>query len=233
MQFIGELYARRMIRTWLRDRPEGWELTSGAWSPFYFMFREVPFFPSLFDYSINALVSLVRDMQQTGRIDVLVGVASTGIPLGAGVALRTSLALGFTRKVSGVRTLSDLDSSSRAWGDHALVEGRFEDGMRYILVDDVMTGGASKQLARRQVDTEARRRGVELLYCGTIVVVDRGYPGHRAEELGVRAKHRLYDELDQILAFGGTQREVEVMKRYLEEPGNFQDEHQRAALLEE
>jgi orotate phosphoribosyltransferase len=195
------------------------------------MFREVPFFPELFKYSVEALVGLALGIHQETPIDALVGVASTGIPLAGGVALRTSLPLAFTRKVSGLRTVADLNATSRAWGDHALVEGRFVEGMKYILVDDVVTGGASKQLARRQVEIEAERRGIRLEYCGTIVVVDRGYPGHAAEGLGIHARHRLYDEVDQILDFGGTRTEVEIIKRYLEDPDSFQDERRRSLLL--
>jgi orotate phosphoribosyltransferase len=233
LQLIGELYAKGMIRTWLRDRVDGWHLTSGDWSPFYFMFREVPFFPELFQYSVDALVAMVTKIQQSVRVDALVGVASTGIPLGAGVALRTSLPLAFTRKVAGLRTVADLDTTSRAWGDHSLVEGKFKNGMRYLLVDDVVTGGASKELAKQQVEIEAQRRGLQLEYCGTVVVVDRGFPGHKAEGLGIHAKHRLYDELNQILEFGGTPREVAVMKRYLEDPGKFQELAGRSLLLAE
>src|ERR1051326_3449690 len=193
LKFIGELYARGLIRTWVRDRPTGWELTSGAWSPFYFMFREVPFFPDLFKYSVDALVSLVNHFRKTTDVDILIGVASTGIPLGAGVALETKLPLGFTRKIVGIRTVNDLSVRNRAWGDHSLVEGRFANRMRYLLIDDVVTGGASKELAKRQVEIEAERRGLDLIYCGTMVVVDRGFPGQGDENLIIKAKHRLYE----------------------------------------
>ena len=230
MKLFGELYHRKMIRTWVRDRPEGWFLTSGAWSPFYFMFREVPFFPDLFQYSVRALSELVTELQAESRIDALVGVASTGIPLAAGVSLNLNTPLAFTRKISGVRTVADLDSTARQWGDHAMVEGQFRDGMNYLLVDDVVTGGASKSLARRQVEFEAEKRGIELHYVGTVVVVDRGFPGHQNDELKIRARHRFYDEVDQLLEFGGTHRETEVIRRYLERPEQFQDETARLSL---
>lgn len=230
MQLIGQLYSRRLILTWMRDKPEGWELTSGAWSPFYFMFRHVPFHPDLFEYSVGALTSLVEDIRKRCPIDALVGIASTGIPLAAGVALRTGLPLAYTRKVAGLRTIDDLMSSSTAWGQHSLVEGEFKNGMRYLLVDDVVTGGASKDLARRQVEIEAERRGLALEFGGIIVVVDRGYPGHDCRSSGVVAAHRLYDEIPQILSFGGTDREAEVIRDYLEKPGLYQEQRMKSAL---
>lgn len=231
MQLIGELYSRKLILTWMRDKPGGWELTSGAWSPFYFMFRHVPFYPDLFEYSVDVLVSLVEDIRRRSSIDALVGVASTGIPLAAGVALRTGLPLAYTRKVAGIRTIDDLVSNSTAWGQHSLVEGKFQDGMRYLLVDDVVTGGASKNLARRQVELEAERQRISLEFGGTVVVVDRGYPGHDCQPFGVVAAHRLYDEIHQIFNFGGTEKEAEIIRDYLERPDSYQERAARASFL--
>ncbi len=231
MKLIGELYARGLILTWIRDRSQGWELTSGAWSPFYFMFRHVPFFPELFHYSIDILTSLVDEVRKKSSIDVLVGVASTGIPLASGVALSSSLPLAYTRKIAGLRTIDDLALNSTEWGQHSLVEGQFKSGMKYLLVDDVVTGGASKLLAKRQVELEAERQSVNLEYSGTIVVVDRGFPGLNCSGMGVIAAHLLYDEVEQIIQFGGTQLEVQVIRHYLEDPNIYQDPNTRVNLL--
>jgi len=231
MNFIGELYSRRLIRTWARDQAKGWELTSGAWSPFYFMFRHVTFYPDLFEYSVQALFRLVEKMREESTVDVLVGVASTGIPLASGVALRAQLPLAYTRKVVGIRTVADLAADSAAWGQHSAVEGLFDDGMRYLLIDDVITGGASKNLARRQVEFEAERRDIQVHFAGTAVVVDRGFPGHDHSGLGVVAAHRLYDEVEQIYSFGGTKAEVSIIRRYLENPNAFQDAAVKAELV--
>ena len=38
-EIIGMLYDQGMIRTWYRDKPEGWTLVSGIWSPFYIQLR--------------------------------------------------------------------------------------------------------------------------------------------------------------------------------------------------
>jgi orotate phosphoribosyltransferase len=195
------------------------------------MFRHVTFFPYLFQYSVEALLRLVENVTENSKVDVLVGVASAGIPLAAGVALRIGLPLAYTRKVAGIRTVADLATDSAAWGQHSMVEGLFENGMGYLLVDDVITGGASKNLARQQVELEAERRKVRLHLAGTVVVVDRGFPGHDYSGLGVIAAHRLYDEVEQIYDFGGTKEEVTVIRHYLEDPDVFQDAAARADLL--
>jgi orotate phosphoribosyltransferase len=222
-----------MIRTWLRDRREGWILASGAWSPFYFMFREVPSVPDLFRHSVEALTEITEEIHAQTSIDLIVGIASAGVPLAAGVALKLGLPLAYTRKVAGLRTMADLQANTRQWGEHALVEGKLRDRMRYVMIDDVVTGGASKELARRQVELEAERRGIRLTYVATAVVVDRGYPGHQGGDLAIRARHRFYDEVDQILEYGGTATEVQVIRHYLEKPNLFQEEAARKTLLSE
>ena len=233
MKLFGRLYEQHMIKTWMRDCQKGWTLASGFWSPFYFMFREVPSVPELFRYSIDSLTQITNEIRAENPIDLLVGIASTGIPLATGVALNLNLPLACTRKVAGLRTLADLEKNAQVWGEHSLVEGKLQDGMRYILIDDVVTGGTSKELARQQVDLEAEKRGIRLSYCGTAVVVDRGFPGYAGENLGIKAKHRLYDGAAEILEFGGTKKEVAVIRHYLEDPRAFQDEYTRHGLLEE
>lgn len=233
MKLFGELYERRMIKTWLRDRPEGWRLASGAWSPFYFMFREVPFYPGLFEYCTQSLADVFNEIKLETRVDCLIGLASTGIPLGAALAHQLKVPFAFNRKISGVRTVEELKQGTTKWGDHSMVEGAFADGMNYLFVDDVVTGGASKKLAQAQVDFEAERRGINLNFAGTIVVVDRGFPGHDNSQYKIHAKHRFYDDLPQILDFGATEREVEVIRKYLENPEIFQNEESIDNLMKE
>lgn len=231
MLLFGEMYARKLILTWARDKPEGWTLASGAWSPFYFMFRHVPFHPDLFDYSVTSLTGLVSSIRQERRVDAIVGVATTGIPLAAGVALRLGVPLAFTRKLAGVSSVSDLTTGTSLWGQHSLLEGAFQSGMHYLLIDDVVTGGASKLLARQQVEAHAKKNNLELVFEGTAVVVDRGFPGLSNSVHQVSSANILYDQADEILRYGGTEKEVKVIKKYLQAPDLFQDSQTRASVI--
>ncbi len=228
---IGEMYSRQLLLTWKRDKSEGWTLASGLWSPFYFMFRHIPFYPDLFEYSINILAEQVRKIQATNHIDSLIGLATTGIPLAAGVALKLEIPLGFTRKLAGVSSLDDLDTQRGKWGQHSLVEGAFKDNMSYLMIDDVVTGGESKVLARKQVDIFAKTENLNLVCAGTAVVVDRGYPAFTSSELSLHSAVRLYDDLEQLLHYGGSLHEVLVIKKYLESPAEFQKSENRTELL--
>ena len=113
------------MRTWLRDQPDGWELMSGAWSPFYVNFRDAPADPELFRFLVDAGAELVRE--ELPEATQLVGLAAAGVPFAAGFAYELGLPLGYTRKLPGVRRVEDLDGGAAAesYGSHRLVEGDF------------------------------------------------------------------------------------------------------------
>jgi len=229
--FCTELYRNQIIKTWLRDQHEGWELTSGEWSPFYFAFRDVPSYPDLFEESIDHLLKTIES--NCPDFDRIVGIASTGIPLAAVVASRLRVPMGFSRKVAGLRTVEDLKSHTRAWGGHAIVEGVFHGGDRLLLIDDVITGGASKDLAVALVNEEARQRDIDIAVVGIVVVVDRGTPKTRDLAVPVWPAVSLVDELKGFTEGGATEREVDVMLQYINDPVHFQVPAVRDRLIAE
>ncbi|HEX5145890.1 MAG TPA: hypothetical protein VFV85_02620, partial [Conexibacter sp.] len=186
-ELVRRLYAAGVIRTWLRDRPGGWELMSGAWSPFYVNFRDAPADPELFRFLVDAGSELVA--QELPEVTQLVGLAAAGVPFAAGVAYRRGLPLGYTRKLPGVRRVADLaaDAAAESYGSHRLVEGDFRPGDRVALVDDLVTGFDSKEIALRQLELELERRGVGDVRTEAVVVfLERGAEARRrADAAGV------------------------------------------------
>src|SRR5947209_8188223 len=91
------LYENRLFRTWLRDRPEGWQLVSGVWSPFYLQVRHVPSYPQLLSQVGTGLAALIRN--EAPQINRVVGIASAGVPLATAVGLAMGLPVGYTRKL--------------------------------------------------------------------------------------------------------------------------------------
>lgn len=235
-ELVRRLYAAGVIRTWLRDEPAGWELMSGAWSPFYVNFRDAPADPELFRFLVDAGAELVRE--ELPAVTQLVGLAAAGVPFAAGVAYRLGLPLGYTRKLPGVRTVADLDSSeAESYGSHRLVEGGFRPGDRVALVDDLVTGFDSKEIALRQLELELERRGVEDVRAEAVVVfLERGAEARRrADAAGVRLVSLtvLDDRSVEALRGAAHDRELEVIAAYLRDPAPFQEPARRAELSAE
>src|SRR5215207_7364825 len=186
-ELVQRLYAAGVVRTWLRDRPEGWELMSGAWSPFYVNLRDAPANPELFRFMVDASAELVE--AELPDATQLVGLAAAGVPMAAAAAYRLGLPMGYTRKLPNVRRVEDLaGGETESYGSHRLVEGTFASGDRVVLVDDVVTGFDSKEIALRQLALELERRGVEdVTVEAVLVLVERGAEARRrAAAAGVR-----------------------------------------------
>jgi orotate phosphoribosyltransferase len=236
-ELVRRLYAAGVIRTWLRDRPEGWELMSGAWSPFYVNFRDAPSDPALFRFLVDAGAELVE--QELPEATQLVGLAAAGVPFAAGFAYKLGLPMGYTRKLPGVRKAADLDAGAAAesYGSHRLVEGGFRAGDRVVLVDDLVTGFDSKEIALRQLELELERRRMEDVRTeGVVVFLERGAEARRrADAAGVRLVSLLVLDETAIGALRGaaSDRELEVIADYLRDPGPFQGPARRAELAAE
>jgi orotate phosphoribosyltransferase len=234
-ELVRRLYATGVLRTWLRDQPAGWELMSGAWSPFYVNLRNAPADPQLFRFMVDGAAELVRE--ELPGATQLVGLAAAGVPIAAAAAYRLELPMGFTRKLPNVRSLAALEQEVGAYGGHSLVEGVFAPGDRVVLVDDVVTGFDSKEIALRQLELELERRGVEGVEVEAILVlVERGAEARRrAAAAGVRLvslavlDERLLGALDEV----ASARELEVIGAYLRDPAPFQDATARAELVAE
>jgi orotate phosphoribosyltransferase len=234
-ELVRRLYAAGVIRTWLRDKPEGWELMSGAWSPFYVNFRDAPAVPDLFRFLVDAGAELVeRELPEATQ---LVGLAAAGVPFAAGFAYKLGLPMGYTRKLPNVRDVAALERELGAYGNHRLVEGGFRPGDRVVLVDDLVTGFDSKEIALRQLELELERRGVEDVRTEAVVVfLERGAEARRrAAAAGVRLVSLAVLDDRQLAALRGTasDRELDVIAAYLRDPAPFQEPAARAELSAE
>ena len=145
------LYEHGLFRTWYRDRPDGWTLVSGQWSPVYLQLRELCSYPRLLAATGVALARLVS--RETPDADCLIGVAFAGIPLAIAASLASGVPAGMTRKIAG-RTEAATAQTLEKYGQHAAVEGNFASGSRLVLVDDLVTRFDSKLAGRSRFSTK-------------------------------------------------------------------------------
>lgn len=173
------LYEYRMIRTFYRDKPEGWTLISGIYSPIYVQLRPLVSYPVVFKKICEAMCLVLRE--EAPDITKIVGIAMAGVPIVAGMSVTGSVPAAFTRKMERVKSVDDFRSQIQSYGEHALIEGDIDDNERIALVDDLVTRFDSKLIALEQVRSELDRRAVNGAECHTILVVlDREQGGAEA-----------------------------------------------------
>jgi orotate phosphoribosyltransferase len=226
------LYEKRMIRTFYRDKREGWTLISGMYSPLYIQLRPMISHPELFSHICHSMAALMEE--EAPEINAIVGIAMAGIPLASGMALKGNMRACFTRKIEGARSVEDFRKLVTSYGEHSLLEGEIFQGDRIAVVDDLVTRFDSKLVAMEQVKMEAEKRGVSDVDCSTvIVVVDR-------EQGGEDAAHKIGATLKSLIKFKSwgldALREVmdpyewRVISDYLEDPARFQSKEARLEL---
>lgn len=234
-ELTRDLYQRGMIKTWLRDQPEGWKLISGLWSPFYIQLRMLPAYPDTLKRVGEALGGLIRE--QIPEATVVVGIAMAGIPIAVATAISAGFPCAMTRKLEGVRSVADFDTTIKSYGEHNLVEGQFRSGDRVVLIDDLVTKFDSKLIAKLQVEHETNRQSLKNVICQDVVVIFDREQG--AEETARKAGMNLYslipfrskalDWLSGVMS----PRELDVIRDYLSDSARYQEKNFQDKLKQE
>lgn len=229
------LYENRMIRTFFRDKPEGWTLISGLYSPLYIQLRPLISYPHVLAEVSRAMARMVRE--EAPEITKVIGIAMAGVPIVAGISVVGQISGGFTRKMENVKSPEEFRAVISRYGEHALLEGELTAGDRIALVDDLVTRFDSKLVALEQVNHEVRRRGLADVVCNKVaVVLDREQGGEEAARgQGIELLSLIpFKRVGLPLLEGVLHRtEWEVLTRYLQDPDYFQDKEVQAAIARE
>jgi uridine monophosphate synthetase len=216
-EIMRDIYDKRMVLTSIRDKPEGWTLHSGLWSPFYIQLRELCSYPETLAKVGKALSILIRE--KAPHVNRLVGVAFAGIPIATSISLESGIPACHTRKILGVRTEEEMKQAIITYGQHSFLEGVIEDGDVLCLVDDLVTGMESKVVARDQVLGEIEKRGLSDVKCDDIAVLLDRHQGaqQRAHDLNLQL-HYLIDIINDglpILKDSMSANEYSIIADYL------------------
>ncbi len=236
-KIVQGLYREGMILTWYRDRPQGWTLSSGLWSPFYINLRVIcSASTELYRLTGKAIALQLKEagFSPDGK-HKLVGIAMGGIPLANAATLETNIPSLYTRKLpEEVKTPEQLDKYLNDHGQRALVEGDFNPGDTLAIVDDLIVKFDSKLLARRQIEQEAQRRKFSNVTINDVfIVLDREQGGQEIAKKEGMTVHSLIpfkskgldwlkDSLSPI--------EYETMVDYLNDNQKYQDKAMQEKL---
>lgn len=234
-EILRLLYEHRMIRTFYRDKPEGWTLISGLYSPLYIQLRPLLSYPAVFEKVCKALVRMVRE--EAPQLNRVVGIAMAGVPIAAGMSIAGGIPAGFTRKIENVKSLEAFRKVITNYGEHALLEGELNSGDRVGIVDDLVTRFDSKLIALEQVKYEIQKRGLSDVECKTVIVaLDREQGG---KEAAAKANLDLLSLIPfktaglPLLEGVMNKEEWKTIAHYLEDPDYYQDKEvqERVAAL--
>jgi len=231
-EILLSLYQSGMIKTWYRDNPKGWILTSGIWSPFYIQLRPLCCYPAILESVGHALGKLIKN--EIGDGTKCVGIAMTGIPIAIAISILEDIPSGFTRKIECVKNVQEFKQCLNKYGEHEMVEGNFENGDKIVLIDDLVTKFDSKFVAIEEVKFEMARRGIKKVSINDVVVLlDREQGAEKiASENGIKL-HSLIPFKTKGLRWLSdimSDEEIQIITEYLECPENLQNKERQYEL---
>jgi orotate phosphoribosyltransferase len=174
MDFVTSLLEKRLLLV------GNFVLTSGKISPYYLDLRRLPNYPAEFNEVVNKAMEVLKGI----NFDIILGIATGGVPFASFLACKLGKPLGYIR------------SEKKGYGTDKLIEAYVEK-KKVIIVDDVATTGGS---IARAVD-EVRKSGGEVEYA--LVIVDREEgAGKRLAQMGVKllSVYKIRDILNTLLS---------------------------------
>ncbi|MCX8052604.1 MAG: orotate phosphoribosyltransferase [Armatimonadetes bacterium] len=152
------------------------KLKSGIISPVYVDFRGLVSKPVLLWEIGKALAECARDI----GCDRIAGIPYAGIPLGVAAALAGDIPMIYPRK------------EAKQYGTGKLIEGEFQPDEKVLVIDDIITDGASK------IEAIDPLKEAGLIVTDVLVVLDREQGGAKILE---RAGYKLHSlgKLSEVL----------------------------------
>lgn len=158
-------------------------LASGKKSPYYIDLRLVASYPHQFRKMIKNLQNLISDELGLDSFESIVSVPTGGLVIASALAIET------------VKPLMYVRNKPKDYGTTKSIEGKFSEGMKVVMIDDVATTGGSVINAIKILKEE------NIIIKDAYVIVNRSEGAEQAlKEQGVKI-HQIADmrEMTEIL----------------------------------
>jgi len=235
-EIINLLYdAGGIIKIWPKDNAKGWRLHGDTWSPFYINLRLISSKKNskiILDRIGKGMSFLIKN--EIYEANKLVGVATAGIPISIITTYISGLPSCYTRKIENVKTLDDLKIKLKEYGDHDVIEGDLIDGDNIVIVDDLITDGGSKLIAKELIEYAKKEKKISITCKNVAVVIDREQGGaEELKEAGLNVHALIPFKTKGIYWLKEKLKtdEFELIKDYLNDDNKYQDEALREKIL--
>ncbi len=116
-------YDYGFIKTWYKNKPTGWTLVSGIWSPIYIQLRPICSCResrNLLELVGTAISGIIQN--ETPHVNKILGVAFAGIPISIATTMISGIPSCYTRKTN-LEGQESREAKILGYGEHNLVEG--------------------------------------------------------------------------------------------------------------
>lgn len=165
------------------------KLKSGILSPVYVDFRGLVSKPKLLAEIGKKLAEIAKEI----GCDRIAGIPYAGIPLGVAASIAGNIPMLYPRK------------EVKDYGTKKLIEGEFSPGDRVLVIDDIITDGASK------IEAITPLKGAGLVVTDVLVILDREQGGDRILAQAGYKLHslgKLSEVLDALVSVGKVELEM-------------------------
>ncbi|MFX1257630.1 MAG: hypothetical protein ACFFAN_07220 [Promethearchaeota archaeon] len=220
------LYDCGAIKTWYRNKKEGWTLNSKLWSPVYISLRDISSKKNgaeLLELIGKSLSKLI--INEIPKYDKILGLATTGIQIATVITIFSKIPSLYTRKIEAAKDIKNFEKFIKKYGEHKLIEGEFDNDDIIIIVDDLVTKFDTVVRNKKNLHYIAQKKNKKVICNDVVVLIDREQGADLMAKKEQMILHSLipFKSKLHLLKDKLAEEEYQIIKEYFEDDSKFQE----------